>query len=77
MGEGEGGEGEGEGEGKEEGREGTPTKKLTNPALETDDVELDVLENSMNDMESINDVRISDELDLEQRNQLWELFREF
>ena len=44
---------------------------------EADDVELDVPGNSLSDAESIDDVHISGELDLEQRNQLWELLREF
>jgi len=43
---------------------------------ETNDVELDVPGNS-NANETVKDVHISDELELEQRNQLWKLLHEF
>jgi len=44
---------------------------------EIDDVELDVPGKSSNATETVNNVHISDELDPEQRNQLWKLLREF
>ena len=43
---------------------------------ETDDVEFDVPGNSSNANEAVKDVHISDELELEQRNQLWKLLKD-